>query len=1125
MLRSSREGPTEEKTGRRMPIRLGTALIAATGLLLGPLALATSASAAALPHATTAVMGTYVPVTPFRITDTRTGSGLPNAGTTLTTAAPTLNVQVTGVGTAPVPATASAVVLNVTAVGPQSSGFLTVYPEGTTLPLVSNLNYVAGQNVANLVTTALSATGGVSIYSSGTDVDVVVDVEGYYTSTPSTTGYGLYNSISPVRALGTLAVGAPVAANTSVPVTVTGTVTGVPASAIAVVVNVTAAHGNASSFLSVYPAPALTTAPTFSNVNFAAGAVVCNRVTVAVGTGGVIEVYNHAGTVDVDVDVDGYYTAAGGTGSYYVPITPVRVADTRTASLVGTGTPLAANASESFTLATTASGIPATATSVAANFTVVAGATSGYLSVYPAATTTHPVASSENWVAGDIVPNFTIADTNGTGAVEVYNSYGTINLVVDVFGYFMPFSSGPIMVSAVVAANSITITYNQGASCPAVGADGAFAYDWTGSASGGAVTGCITSATNADELVLSGTFILPGSTGGTLTYTAGAGRTPAVADSTLISVYATSNTSLFSPTQTLALAAAAVPTMVSAVYSTAGPTVVVTYNEDVICPAFGTFTYYWTGAATDAVTGCAPGGLGTDTLTLSLAAADPPSLPASIVYTEPSVSGTPDPAPGTSVYATGTGYVYAISQTLTVWTTPTITAATVSAAAGTIAVTYGEPVACPTTQGSVQADLVYSNVGSPAYPTTCSAAGDILTLGGFMTSATGSTAATLSLPLATDTIVYTVPATNSAVYAVTATINYPQFAAAQTFVIGAATAPEMVSATVSATSIAIIYNAPVTCPATGADADFVYDYQGASLGGTATGCTTSGEILTLAGAFTGAQPSATIVYTEPAAPTASNAVTPTGSTTVFAATQTLGPLEFAAGLNLTAAVGLAPVAGAADTGTLTMNGAPTLAGTFAVTVTGQFASPNGTPAVVPTTVTFTGGVAPVSVTLFDAASQGLVFTVNGYASNTETVFPTAATAAYGEIINSKIPAGTYLDAGTVGGSVPFVSAGGPWTTAQVFTDPTTEGLHTFDLAVQLVDEYGNFVLAGTPTVDVAVAEGTGSTSSLSAGAGTLALVAGYAAFTYTTTAAGTTPDTLSVTDGVVLTSFSLKVRD
>ena len=44
-------------------------------------------------------------------------------------------------------------------------------------------------------------------------------------------------------------------------------------------------------------------------------------MTVAVGTGGEIEVYNHAGTVDVDIDVDGYYTGVGGTGSVFVPLT------------------------------------------------------------------------------------------------------------------------------------------------------------------------------------------------------------------------------------------------------------------------------------------------------------------------------------------------------------------------------------------------------------------------------------------------------------------------------------------------------------------------------------------------------------------------------------------------------------------------------------------------------------------------------------------------------------------------------------------------------------------------------------------------------------------------------------
>jgi hypothetical protein len=54
------------------------------------------------------------------------------------------------------------------------------------------------------------------------------------------------------------------------PSQVTGTITGVPATATAVVVNATAAHGSAASFLTVYPA-GVTTVPTASNLNFSAG--------------------------------------------------------------------------------------------------------------------------------------------------------------------------------------------------------------------------------------------------------------------------------------------------------------------------------------------------------------------------------------------------------------------------------------------------------------------------------------------------------------------------------------------------------------------------------------------------------------------------------------------------------------------------------------------------------------------------------------------------------------------------------------------------------------------------------------------------------------------------------------
>ena len=235
--------------------------------------------------------------------------------------------------------------------------------------------------------------------------------------------------------------------------------------------NVTAASATTPSFLTVYPAGV--TMPTASNLNFgiqATNVASANRVTVGVGTAGQIDVYNHTGSVNVDVDVDGYYSGSGGTGSAFVPITPVRVADTRTASTVGTETSIAANTTESFLLATTTpvSGIPTTATAVATNVTVVPGAKDGYLTVYPTSDTTPPVASSVNWVGNQspAVPNFTIVDTAGTGSVDLYASAGAaINVVIDAFGYFVAptVATATLAIavpSALVGAPTVTVSAN-----------------------------------------------------------------------------------------------------------------------------------------------------------------------------------------------------------------------------------------------------------------------------------------------------------------------------------------------------------------------------------------------------------------------------------------------------------------------------------------------------------------------------------------------------------------------------------------------------------------------------------------------------------------------------------------
>jgi hypothetical protein len=427
----------------RLP-RLNLRLIAAAGTLA--LAAAAMASISTQAHTSTSASNTaltadssYVSVTPYRVE-----SSTPLAG------GATLPVQVTGLGG--VPAGAAAAVLNVTAVDPSAAGFLTVFPEGSTLPVVSNLNFAAGQTVANLVTVALSTSGAVSIYLNTGSTDVIVDVEGYYTTQTTS---GLYNPISPSRAFGTLTVGGAIGAGATQAVTVAGVgaTDEVPASASAVVLNVTAANATLPSFLTVYPAGG--TLPVASNLNFGAQAplqAIANRVTVGVGTDGQIEVYNLTGTVDVDVDVDGYYSGTGGTGSPFVAITPIRVQDTVAGgTYVGSESPIpadgpdSAGSTETFTLATP--DIPADAAGVAMNLTAVPGDDPGYLTSYPTSDTTPPVASDVNWTANEApaVPNFTIADTNGTGAaqnVEVANSYfttgATVNVIADDFGYFAP---------------------------------------------------------------------------------------------------------------------------------------------------------------------------------------------------------------------------------------------------------------------------------------------------------------------------------------------------------------------------------------------------------------------------------------------------------------------------------------------------------------------------------------------------------------------------------------------------------------------------------------------------------------------------------------------------------------
>ena len=75
----------------------------------------------------------------------------------------------------------SAVALNVTVTAPFSAGFVTVYGDGTALPVASNLNFVPDQSVPNLVIAPVGAGGVVDLYNgSGGTIQLVADICGYY---------------------------------------------------------------------------------------------------------------------------------------------------------------------------------------------------------------------------------------------------------------------------------------------------------------------------------------------------------------------------------------------------------------------------------------------------------------------------------------------------------------------------------------------------------------------------------------------------------------------------------------------------------------------------------------------------------------------------------------------------------------------------------------------------------------------------------------------------------------------------------------------------------------------------------------------------------------------------------
>jgi hypothetical protein len=397
-------------------------------------------------HAATTPGSTYFPLTPTRILDTREGTGAP-AGPLGQDA----TLDLTVVGSAGVPATGvTAVVLNLTATDATAEdSYLTVYPAGTTRPVASNLNFMAGWTSTNLVTVAVPTSGEqagkVTIYNEVGSVSVVADISGWYSVNGGAVG-ATYNPLPPARVLdtrdGTGGVDGPVLAGETIDVAVTG-VGGVPATGVsAVVLNVTAAFDpfdpfGPESFLTVYPSG--TERPLASNLNYFGPPTLPNQVIARVGTNGRVSMYNNLGFVNLLADVQGWYTSTGTTtGATYFPLSPARDLDTRNG--VGTGGTIGRmDAGQTIDLTVAGvNGVPATGVAaVVLNVTAVDyEGPESFMTVYPAGGQ-RPLASNLNYWYGMTIPNLVTARVGADGKVAMYNDRGWLHVVADVQGWFL----------------------------------------------------------------------------------------------------------------------------------------------------------------------------------------------------------------------------------------------------------------------------------------------------------------------------------------------------------------------------------------------------------------------------------------------------------------------------------------------------------------------------------------------------------------------------------------------------------------------------------------------------------------------------------------------------------------
>lgn len=388
--------------------------------------------------------GEFTPVLPQRLFDTRNGTGTNGVVAPLGPRS-TTPVQIAGVGAVPFSGIAGAVV-NVTAIDLRNSNpgasFITVTPSGSARPTVSNVNFGQGEIVGNMVTVEIGDDGRVDLYNAFGDVDVTVDVMGYFATELAPPGARLLPY--PERRLGQLGSsrlydsrtdGNPLGERGRVSIKIPqpfgqGGRQLAADQIVGAVVNVTAVEPSAASFISVFGAGG--SLPSSSSMNFPGRVNTARLITTNVGDDVMIEVFNRAGTTDVIVDLVGIYAMLDNDErGRYVPVNPERLIDTRESS------PFDGDGKMTTDSILTLGGFGENIV-LAANLAAVDPTDRGYLTATAFAAGEQRrfvTMSSLNYEPTKTVANHALVPTE-SGTIGVYHRIGRSHILLDVFGFY-----------------------------------------------------------------------------------------------------------------------------------------------------------------------------------------------------------------------------------------------------------------------------------------------------------------------------------------------------------------------------------------------------------------------------------------------------------------------------------------------------------------------------------------------------------------------------------------------------------------------------------------------------------------------------------------------------------------